>query len=172
MVGLFAAAWGVLGFAAVLVFAIVRLSDYAWEAVIGGLTALQWLALLLNLVFMAYSEGYRGFQLKFAPRLAARALYLSRHPSILTALLAPIFCVGYICAHRRTTVVAWAGTFGIILLVLLVHQLAQPWRGILDAGVVLGLTWGLASLGRSVFMAFRHGRYYSSPEIPGVRVDV
>ena len=29
---------------------------------------------------------------------------------------------------------------------LLVRQLAQPWRGIVDAGVVVGLIWGVMAL--------------------------
>jgi hypothetical protein len=170
--GRFAAMWGVLGFMAVLVFAIARLSVYAWEAVAAGLTGFQWFVLLLNLVFMAYSEGYRGFQLGFSPRLAARALYLYRNPSFLTALLAPLFCVGYMNAGLRVKVVVWCATIGIVVLVVLVNLLVQPWRGIIDAGVVLGLTWGLISLGVSVYMTFRHGRYYHSPQIPGVDVDI
>jgi len=35
----------------------------------------------------------------------------------------------------------FAGTAAIVVLVLLVHRLEQPWRGIVDAGVVTGLTW-------------------------------
>ena len=31
-------------------------------------------------------------------------------------------------------------------LVALVRRLDQPWRGIIDAGVVVGLAWGLAAL--------------------------
>ncbi len=34
----------------------------------------------------------------------------------------------------------------IVTLVISVRQLAQPWRGIIDAGVVLGLALGVASL--------------------------
>ena len=37
-------------------------------------------------------------------------------------------------------------TSAIIILVLLVRLLPQPWRGIIDAGVVLGLLLGIASI--------------------------
>jgi hypothetical protein len=30
--------------------------------------------------------------------------------------------------------------------VVLVSQLPQPWRGIVDAGVVVGLVWGMTSV--------------------------
>ena len=33
----------------------------------------------------------------------------------------------------------------VIVLIVLVEQLPQPWRGIVDAGVLLGLGWGLGS---------------------------
>ena len=33
-----------------------------------------------------------------------------------------------------------------MLLILAVSRLDQPWRGIIDAGVVVGLAWGLMTL--------------------------
>jgi len=156
--GRFAAVWGIAGVAAVLLFPVVRLAPYAGEALASGLTAWQWTVLILNSLFMAYSEGYRGFQLKFCPRVVSRALDLYRRPTLLDTLLAPLFCIGYYRSNRRTIVVAWIGTIAIIALVLLVHRLNQPWRGIIDAGVVLGLTWGLVSLATHTFRAFRHRR--------------
>jgi len=155
--GLLAAVWGVVGVAAVLIFPIVRLSPFAGEALAGQLSAIQWAALIANSLLMAYSEGYRGFQLKFCPRVASRALYLYRNPTVVDTLLAPFFCIGYYRSKRRTMIVAWLGTFAIIGLVLLVHQLNQPWRGIVDAGVVLGLTWGLVSLAVIVVRTFSDG---------------
>ncbi len=62
--------------------------------------------------------------------------------------------------------VAWVGTSGIIILVLLVNQLDQPWRGIIDAGVVVGLTWGVISLVASYIRVFSTGEYQESPELP------
>jgi len=163
----FAAAWGVIGIMLVLVFAIVRLASFAIEAVAGGLDFLQWVVFILNVVFMGWSEGYRGFQLRFSPRVAGRALYLYQNPTpIGVRLLAPFFCFGYFMAARRALMFAWVGTFAIVILVLLVHQLGQPWRGIIDAGVVVGLTWGVASLLVMVQKTFATGRYLCSPEVP------
>ena len=33
-----------------------------------------------------------------------------------------------------------------VAIVVFVRMLAQPWRGIIDAGVVLGLAWGVVSI--------------------------
>jgi hypothetical protein len=162
-----AAAWGVIGVALVILYPILSLYSYAIEAVLGGMDVLQWIVFVANVVFMAWSEGYRGFQLRFSPRVASRALYLYQNSTSLgTRLLAPFFCVGYFKASRRSMTLAWVGTLAIIILVLLVNQLSQPWRGIIDAGVVVGLTWGLASLLVMLQKTFATGRYLCSPEVP------
>jgi hypothetical protein len=163
----FAAAWGVIGIVLVLLYAIVRLTSFAIEAVAGGLNLLQWIVFVLNVAVMAWLEGYRGFQLKFSPCVAARALYLYQNPtSLSTRLLAPFFCFGYFKATRRVLIFAWVGTLVIIILALWVHQLGQPWRGIIDAGVVVGLTWGAASLMVMFQKAVAAGRFLCSPEVP------
>ena len=159
--------WGVAGVAAIVLYAVVRLAPFVVEALETGLNALQWCLLVANVVFMAWSEGYRGFQLKFSPRVVARALYLVRNEVYWSRrLLAPLFCIGYFDASRRLMIFSWAGTLGIIVLVLLVHRLDQPWRGIVDAGVVVGLGWGVTSLFYACVATFRAGDYLISPEVP------
>lgn len=162
-----AAVWGASGVVAICMFAIWRLAQYTFQAFEMPFTALQWVALVANIVFMAWSEGYRGFQLKFSPRAAARALHLYRVPTRWwTRLLAPLFCFGYFQASRRVLIVTWSLTLGIVVLVLLIHQLDQPWRGIIDAGVVVGLTWGVVSLVANYIKAFGSGAYPAPPEVP------
>ncbi len=163
--------WGIVGVSLILLYAISRLSTYALEAITGGLTIWQMTVLVLNVIFMAYSEGYRGFHLRFSPRVVARALYLHRSPTLGYSLLAPLFCAGYFAATRRTLMTIWIGTLAIVGAVMLVHNLGQPWRGILDAGVVVGLTWGQVSLWIIAVQVFQEGRYRCSPEIPGLAVD-
>jgi len=161
------AVWGAFGVVAICVFAIWRLARYTLEAFEMPLTTLHWAALIVNVVFMAWSEGYRGFQLKFSPRAAARALYLYRMPTRWWArLLAPLFCFGYFQASRRVMIVTWSVTTGIVILVLLIHRLDQPWRGIIDAGVVVGLTWGVVSLLAYYMKALSTGEYPAPPEVP------
>ena len=54
---------------------------------------------------------------------------------------------------------------GIVTLVLLVRLAPQPWRGIIDAGVVLGLGIGSASILYFVVRALRDGPP-APPDLP------
>jgi len=144
--GTWAALWGVTGVSLVLGWAIARLSVVAWYAVAAPLAPHHWAALVAVIAAMAFLEGYRGFQRGFSPRVAARARHLSLHPTPLRAALAPLFCIGYFGAPRGRRIASIAVTAGIMVLVAAVRRLDQPWRGIIDAGVVVGLAWGLASV--------------------------
>ena len=95
---------------------------------------------------MAYAEGYKGFHLNFAPRVVARADWLRHNRRPWLSLLAPLFCMGYFHATRRRMITSFAVTTGIVCLVLLVRLLPQPWRGIVDMGVVTGLALGMGSI--------------------------
>lgn len=164
--GVFAAAWAIVGWSATLGFAIVRLSAYAVEALATELTVAQLAVLVGNTALMAWAEGYRGFQLRFSPRAAARVLYLRKHATLRTALLAPAFCVGFFSATTRILRLTWVGAGLILLLIVVVHRLPQPWRGIVDAGVVIGLGWGLVSFLAMCGRALATRIYPVSPEVP------
>jgi hypothetical protein len=139
--------WGVGGIAFLLIEALLRLAAIAWEPIASGeLGALEWLVYGSWVGFNGYCEGYRGFQRSFSPRAAARAHHVARKGGALELLLAPLFCMSLFHASRRGLSVAWCLLIGIVLLVLVVKSLPQPWRGIVDGGVVVGLAWGLASL--------------------------
>lgn len=142
-----AAFWGVLGFAALIAKALWQLTPMALEPLRNhSMTTLQ-LALYAGWVlFMAYSEGYKGFQRQLAPRMAARSLYLARYPRPLWVVLAPAFCMGLFHATRRRLIVSWTILIGVVVLVIAVRHLDQPWRGIVDGGVVVGLTWGIIAV--------------------------
>lgn len=161
-----AAIWGIAGLSGVLIFAIYRLGRILLAAAAEDWHFWHWITLIVNLLFMAYAEGYRGFQQRFSPRSAARAFYLYQHGGLLNGLLAPLFCAGYFAASRRTLLAVWVGTMAIVVFVLLVQQIEQPWRGIIDGGVVVGLTWGLLSLWVILLETFSAGRYQHSPDIP------
>ena len=125
------------------------------------LTPGLWAVYALWVVFQAYSEGYRGFQLRFCPRVMARAVHLGRHPRPLHLLLAPLFLLSLIHAPRRRLIVRYVFLAALILLIALVRQLPQPWIGIIDGGVVLGLGWGV------IVLWWLLGRYllgYGSPD--------
>jgi hypothetical protein len=145
--------WGLLGVIALIGSAVLRLSPRVFELDSYSLSAVQWIVLIVFTPYMAYAEGYRGFHQNFAPRVVARALYLretDRHESAplktLMLLLAPAFCMGFFYATRRRLLTSWLVTSAIVALVLAISHTAQPWRGIVDAGVITGLVVGIASL--------------------------
>ncbi|MEM6278079.1 MAG: hypothetical protein AAF733_01270 [Verrucomicrobiota bacterium] len=130
------------------------------------LTTIQWIFLVLFSVFMVFAEGYRGFQKKFSPRTAARVRYLRDHPRALFVLLAPFFCMGYFFAKKKTQITSICLTLAIVLLIILVRYLPTPWRGIVDVGVVLGLSYGVLSFAIYTFKALREPEFPHSPEVP------
>jgi hypothetical protein len=146
VIGKLAAAWGVLGVIALLAQALFRLGPRAVEALRMELDVVQWVVLAVWVVFMAHAEGYRGFHRRFSPRVVARAMTLVHGGSILHRVLAPAYCMSLLHASRRGITVAWSLVAGITVLVLLVSTMSQPWRGIVDAGVVVGLGIGAASI--------------------------
>lgn len=167
MIGTVAAAWGMFGVAALLGRAVWRLWPVAAEALnTYHLSALQAALCALWVVFSAYAEGYRAFQKRFCPRVVARALYLARNLTPLRVVLAPMFCIGLFGARRRTTIVVWSVTLGIVCLVVLVRMLPQPWRGIVDAGVVVGLGWGIVTLAVEFVTVATGKRSAASAELP------
>ncbi len=164
--GHLAALWGLAGLVLLLSFAILRLTPIAIDTFSVPLGWHHWLALFAFVLFMAWSEGYRGFQKAFSPRAAARAEYLVEHPTPLRMLLAPLFVMGYFDTTLRRRVAAWGLTLAIVVLIVFVHQLEQPWRGIIDAGVVVGLTWGLVTVLWFAARAFADPTFDTSPEVP------
>ncbi len=130
------------------------------------LNAYHWVALVFMVAFMGYSEGYRGFQLNFAPRFAARLLYLMRNPKPLHVLLAPLFCMGFFYSTRLRIISSMVLTVAIIILIIAVQYLQQPWRGILDFGVVVGLSWGILSVLYFSAAALLSDQFNHSAELP------
>lgn len=151
------ATWGMTGVVALIVSAIVRLSPLAIEPLTTGMTPLQWTLYIGWSLFNLYAEGYKGFQKAFVPRAVARAFYVARYPRPLHVALAPLFCMGLFFATRKRLILSWGLVIGVTALVTLVRGLDQPWRGIVDAGVVLGLTYGTVAL-LVAFVAVLRGR--------------
>lgn len=163
-----AAFWGVAGFLLILVQAIYRLGLLALEPIEQGqMHTWTWGLYALSIGFNGYAEGYRGFQLAAAPRIVARAMHLARHPRPLHVALAPLFCAGLFHATRRRLIATWILYLGIVAIVIVVRQLDQPWRGIIDVGVVIGLTWGAISILIYYVRALAGRPPQVSPEVPG-----
>jgi hypothetical protein len=138
--------WGLLGVLALITSAVFRLGLRVLELEQYQLGGWHWLVLLLFTPYMAWAEGYKGFHLNFAPRVVARALYLRDQGGVLHCLLAPLVCMGFVHATPRRRLISTLVTSAIVVLVLLVSQAPQPWRGVIDAGVVTGLMLGITSM--------------------------
>jgi len=124
--------------------AIIRLSGHALHALQDpDLPTL--LAYVFCVLGMVYAEGYRGFQQRFSPRFAERAHRIRTEPTLARVLLAPLYCMALFDAPRRRVVASWLLVAMIVLLIIIVRQFPQPWRGAVDAGVVAGLSYGLAA---------------------------
>lgn len=139
-------AWGVFGVCLLLGQALWRLGPLALEAVQMDLSTLQWVLLGVWVPLMAHAEGYRGFHRRFSPRVVARARALAEDPRPWFVVFAPAFCMSLFHASRRGLIVARSVFGGIIVLIVAVRMLPQPWRGIVDAGVVVGIGIGTLSL--------------------------
>ena len=165
LLGWLIALWGSLGVIYILANGIAKVLPIALEAFETPFSLFQWIVLVLWSGFMAYSEGYRGFQNAFSPRVAARARWLRENPGLIRGVFAPFFCMGYFEATRKRKIVAWCLSTGIILLIILIKLMPQPWRGIIDMGVVIGLGWGLASLVYFLFQSLLKAEYTVDPEL-------
>lgn len=166
MLGLIAVCWGFFGLAFILGNAIVRLGSIGLDSLAYPFDWYHWLGLVACVIFMGIFEGYRGFQCAYSPRVAARLLYLKDNVTPLRLILAPFFCMGLFDIQRRRMIVSYCLLAGILVMVQLVHMLNQPWRGIVDIGVVFGLAWGLVSIVAFVWQAFFGQGFRHSPEMP------
>jgi hypothetical protein len=143
--GLLGAAWGVVGISVLLLGGVFSMGPYALQLSWAELSGLERFALLAYLAFMIGGKGYMGFHRGFSPRAAARAAEIARDPRPLRVLLAPLYGMSLIQASMSRLVRSWGLMLAIASIVPLVKVLPQPWRGIVDAGVVAGLSVGLLS---------------------------
>ena len=150
-------AWGVGGVLLLVGYAIVRLLPFAAGMFTHTLSWWQWLIFAAWGFYMAYSEGYIAFYKLFCPRAVARAWYLGSLATVTPTrrILAPLFCMGYFGAPRRRMITAYALTAGIITLIIGIHFVPQPWRGIIDGGVILGLASGFIAQVAWIYRALR-----------------
>ena len=115
----------------------------------------------LSIWHMAYAEGIKGFHQGFAPRVVKRALYLKKNARLSHVVFAPFFCMSYFYATKKRQISSLGLTGLIVCFVFLVRILSQFWRGILDAGVVIGLTIGCGSILYFLYLAIIQGEKIS-----------
>ena len=165
-IGSIAAVWGVLGACAVLSLAVMRMYKQVNEGFQLPLGLAHYAVMIPWLFFMLYSEGYKGFQKGYSPRVAARGHYLRDHSTLLRAILAPLFCMGFFHSTKKRKIVIACLLVGVTGLVLLFQFIPQPWRGVLDLGVVLGLIWGITARLVFFFKYWFIDASQSDPEVP------
>ncbi len=152
--GYLATVWAIIGLIFLLGFASWRLSAYTIESFSMQWSWMHWLVFVGFTLFMLHSEGYSGFQKKFSPRFAARCKYLAHNASLLQLFLAPLFCMAYFHAPKKRVMTTFGLTIMIIIFIFSFQLIPQPWKGLLDFGVVMGLVWGLGSTLYFCFKAF------------------
>ena len=168
-IGNIAAIWGLVGSCSILGMAIMRMVGHVREGFEYTLGWQHYALLVPWLFFMLYSEGYKGFQKGYSPRVAARAHYLKEHSTLVRAIFAPIFCMGFFHSTKKRKIVISILVVAITCLVIAFQYVPQPWRGILDVGVVLGLSWGVIA---TLCFAFKYWFVDASeadPEMPTIQ---
>lgn len=167
------ATWGVVSVLSVIGNALKRLVPVALEPVKNGdLTPFHWAIYVGWTVFMMYTEGYKAFQKKFSPLVVKRAFTLAQNPGVFNWLLAGPYSMGLFGATPKRMKISWAISTMVVVIVQVVKRLPYPWRGIADAGVVAGLTYGSASILLLFLKAlFGFGMPDCSAELPVVDKD-
>ncbi|AKT36697.1 hypothetical protein [Chondromyces crocatus] len=159
--------WGVGGVVLLLGEAILRLGSLGVEMLrTHTLSTGQYALLAVWTVLICYAEGYRGFQQRFSPRVVARALHIASNPRPHLVLLAPLVCMGFLHATRRLLIVSWGLLVGIVALVVMIRFLPPVYRGIVDVGVALALTWGTVAILVYLVRALAGKAPPISPDVP------
>ena len=140
------------GVTAVFIEAIVQLARRGVVTVRNGLDPLEWIGFALLLGAFVYGEGVRALARRWVPHMLERARELGPGSAIVNRILAPLYAMSLIGAPRRTLARAWLGVGLIVLAVLVVRSMPEPWRGIVDAAVAAALLVGLWAIVRGALV--------------------
>ena len=140
------AAWAVGGVIAMFVEAAYRLAVKAAETVQAGLSPFEWVAFAAIAGSLAYFEGYRAFQVRFGPRIVARAFAFSGEFRPRWIPLAPFHALSLFGGTRAEIARGWLVVALVAGAVFAVRALPFPWRGLVDGGVSIALAWGIVAM--------------------------
>ena len=143
--GRLAEGWALLGVGFVFLKSAIQLGVRGVVTIQAGLTTGEWVAFIVITALFVYGEGVRALQMKYMPYVLRRIARLPEERAV-NQVLAPLYALSLIGAERRVLLKAWAGTAAIVAAVIVVRQLSEPWRGIVDFAVAMALTWGLIAL--------------------------
>ena len=125
--------------------AFLRLGARGVSAMRGGLSALEWVALVVLTVVFVYGEGVRALQRRWVPHALTRLQDMPSQP-LIHRVLAPLYGMSLVGAPGRILALAWGGVVAIIVAVLIVSRFPDPWRGITDFAVAAALAWASVAL--------------------------
>ena len=74
--------------------------------------------------------------------------------------------MGLFHATKKRMIISWSVTVGVAGIVAAVKRLPYPWRNIVDAGVVAGLSWGCISIFVQYIKALVGGNVPADPMLP------
>ncbi len=149
-----AAAWTLLGVSGLFASAVFRLGGRGVDTILNGLAPVQWAVLAALTFFMVYTEGVLTFQRRWVPKLIDRARAIRDEP-ILLQLLAPLYGLSLVGGPAKRVLRGWLGTTAIVVAVVAVRALPDPWRGVVDFAVAAALGWGLVCIARQAPRAIR-----------------
>ena len=143
-----ASGWAVSGVAGLFAWAVYRLGARGLETLRSGLGVFEWTAAVVLTAAFVYGEGLVALDRRWVPRLFERARRLRGERRLLPRVLAPLYGLALLGSDRAEVARGWAGTLAIVVAVLVVRALPEPWRGIVDFSVAAALAWGLSAIVR------------------------
>lgn len=154
--------WGILQVVSIVGNAIRRVLPIAMQPFEeDNLKPFEWALYVTWSFYMIYMEGYKAFQCKFSPLVAKRAFKLVDHASPLNIVFAGPYSMGMMDSTKKRKYISWGVTAGVFGIVKVVKMLPYPYRSIVDAGVVAGLSYGTVSI-----------LYFASKAMLGIPIDI
>ncbi len=160
--------WAVGGVLLLFANAVRRVGPIALEPLRQGWPGWRLAAAYAGSVgLMGFGMGYQGLHKQFAPRVVVRAWAMAdRRVGPWVALLAPLASMGLVHGTRRRVITSWTMIGSMVGALVAVRILGQPWRGVIDAGVVVGLAWGMVAILLLAARAARGELPPADPELP------
>lgn len=145
---LLARTWALAGLVLLLGRASVSLLAKGYREILAppALAPLEWAGLIAIVALFVWGEGWMALHRRWAPRVAGRIRSLGGETGAVSVLLAPLHALGLVGAERRTVARSWGAAAAIVVAVVVVRQLAQPWQGMIKLGVAGALAIGVVSL--------------------------
>lgn len=124
--------------------------------------------IIICLLF-AYFQGYKRFQLDYAPLIVSRALTLKPLDGtpIHHIIFGPYYAIGLFHATQKRKMESWGIVIALIYTIHVVKRVPYPWENIMDASVAVVLLWGsLAIAGGWVNAVILGNPPHMDPELP------